>query len=374
LYFGLYNIRRRKEVDESTGKRPFEAALVSLWSKSTGWEDMEGETLLFRDGSTTFPSTTREVLENNFLSTWVRCFGLVLLGVAWALGFVGILLLWYFRKDAIVQGAQPFFMQLLCGGSILTSTAIFTLSWDEGMGCSDHKLDIACMMTPWFFFVGHIVMFSAMFTKLWRVDKVMQFRRHNKVTVRNVLGPLVALLVATLAILVAWTALDPWTWERVVVSELPYETYGECGNDRLWAFIGPLVGLLIFAESTSAFFAWKTADIPDEFNDSSSIFLTICTHMQAWAIGVPILAVLGNSSSDGTYLGRVLLIWIFSVSSIACVVYPKLAWASRLRRNPELRQTSRVTVSGVFTHTTPSSRRIESHPTNQSSVVLSENE
>ena len=64
LYFGLYNIRRRKQVDESTGKRPFEAALVSLWSKATGWEDTEGETLLFRDGSTAFPPTTREVLEN----------------------------------------------------------------------------------------------------------------------------------------------------------------------------------------------------------------------------------------------------------------------------------------------------------------------
>jgi hypothetical protein len=370
LYFGLYNLRRRKKVDESTGKTPFEAALVSLWSKSTGWEDTEGETLLFRDGSTAPLSTTREVLESNFLSAWVHGFGLALLGLAWALGFIGILLLGYLRKDAIVQRAQPFFMQLLCGGSILTSTAIFTLSWDEGMGWSDHQLDIACMMTPWFFFVGHIVMLSVMFTKLWRVDKVMQFRRHIKVTVRNVLGPLVALLVATLAILVAWTVLDPWTWERAVVSELPYETYGECGNDRLWAFVGPLMGLLIFAEGTSAFFAWKTANVTDDFNDSSSIFFAICTHMQAWAIGVPILAVLGNSSSDATYLGRVLLIWIFSVSSIACVVYPKLVRAIHLRCNPELRQKSRVVVSGLFIP--PSSPPLESQPTNHSSAVLSE--
>jgi hypothetical protein len=201
LHYGLYNIRRWQEVDEATGKRPFEAALISLFRKSTGWQDIEGETLLFRDGSTAFPSITREVLEDNTLSSWVRCLGLVLLGSAWTLGFVGIVLLWYLRKDAAVQRAQPFFMQLLCGGSVLTSTAIFTLSWDEGAGWSDRQLDMACMATPWFFFVGHMVMFSAMFTKLWRVDKVMQFRRRNKVTVRNVLGPLVALLVATLAIL-----------------------------------------------------------------------------------------------------------------------------------------------------------------------------
>jgi hypothetical protein len=394
LHFGLYNIRRRKHVDESIGKTPFEAALVSLWSKSTGWEDTEEENLLFRDGSTALPSTTREVLENNFLSAWVFGFGLALLGVAWALGFIGIFLLGYLRKDAIVQRAQPFFMQLLCGGSILTSTAIFTLSWDEGMGWSHHQLDIACMMTPWFFFVGHIVMLSVMFTKLWRIDKVMQFRRHNKVTVRNVLGPLVALLVTTLAILVTWTVLDPWTWERIVVSELPYETYGECGNDRLWAFVGPLMGLLVFAEGTSAFFAWKTVNVSDDFNDSSSIIFAVCTHMQAWAIGVPILAVLGNSSSDATYLGRVLLIWIFSVSSLACVVYPKLVRAIHLRRNPELRRKSQVVVSGLTfaassrpfesqPTNTPitelssehkSSRPLESHPTNKPITELTENE
>jgi hypothetical protein len=348
IHFGLYNIRRRKLVDESTGKRPFEAALVSLWRKSTGWEDREGETLLFRDGSTAFPFITREVIENNYLSSWVRCCGLTLLGVAWALGVVGILLLWYLRKDAIVQRAQPFFMQLLCVGSVLTSTAIFTLSLDEGKGYSDHQLDIACILTPWFFFSGHIVMISAMFTKLWRVNKVMQFRRHNKVTVRNVLGPLVALLVTTLAILIAWTVLDPWTWERVIVTENPYETYGECENDRLWAFVAPLMGLLIFAEGTSAFFAWKTAAIPDDFNDSSPVFFAICTHIQAWAIGVPILAVLGDSSCNATYLGRVLLIWVFSVSSIGCVVYPKIARAIYVRRNQHLAEKkSRVFVSGL---------------------------
>jgi hypothetical protein len=145
------------------------------------------------------------------------------------------------------------------------------------------------------------------------------------------LGPLVALLVATLSILAAWTVQDPWQWERIIVSELPYETYGEYKNDRLWAFFGPLMGLLIFAEGTSVFFAWKTAYLPEDFRDSSSVLFAICTHLQAWAI----LTVLGNSSRSDTYLGRVLLIWLFAVSSVACVVYPKLARAIYLRRHPE---------------------------------------
>jgi hypothetical protein len=54
------------------------------------------------------------------------------------------------------------------------------------------------------------------------------------------------------------------------------------------------MGLLIIAEGYLAFFARKTANVPDDFNDSSSMFFAICTHMQACAIAVPILVVLGD--------------------------------------------------------------------------------
>lgn len=213
-------------------------------------------------------------------------------------------------------------------------------------------------MTPWFFFIGHIMMFSAMFTKLWRVDKVLQFRR-TKVTVLHVLGPLAVLLAATLIVLVTWTVYDPWSWERTIISEIPFETYGECGNEHFWAFFGPLMGLIVFAEGTSAFFAWKTSDLPEDFRESQSVLFTICTHIQAWIIGVPILSVLHQSSSDATYFGRVLLIWLFSVSGVVCAVYPKIFRAIQLRRRPELRQKDRVSVTGIYAPSTGGPRTIE---------------
>ena len=48
-----------------------------------------------------------------------------------------------FNNDPAVQRAQPFFLKMLCYGSVLTSSAIFTLSWDEDAGWSDRQLDIA---------------------------------------------------------------------------------------------------------------------------------------------------------------------------------------------------------------------------------------
>ena len=134
------------------------------------------------------PRERRSFVEENYLSPGVRAIGLVLMVIAWVLGLAALIGLYVFDKDPVVQRAQPFFLKMLCYGSVLTSSAIFTLSWDEGAGWSDRQLDTACAMTPWFFFVGIILTFCALFTKLWRVDKVLQFRR-RAVTISNVMKP-----------------------------------------------------------------------------------------------------------------------------------------------------------------------------------------
>jgi len=83
-------------------------------------------------------------------------------------------------------------------------------------------------------------------------------------------------------------------------------------------------------------------------------------HFSNFLKGVPMLAVLGTSSADATYFGRIFLIEIFAVSCIAVVVGPKIIRAIRIRRNPELgRKKGRVNVSGIYQPTS-------SQDTNQS--------
>lgn len=186
--------------------------------------------------------------------------------------------------------------------------------------------------------------------RLFRLDRIIQTPRAN-LKIWYVLGPLVFFLVATLAILLLWTIIDPWTWRRTMVSEIPPETYGECHSDHWWAFFGTLTGLMIFAETLTGFLAYKTNQVPEEFRETSSVFQAIYVHLQAWIIGVPILAVIGTSSADATYFGRVALIWIFSVSSVVLIVGPKLMMAIRIRRNPGLDQ--RNEVRSIFKKSTP---------------------
>jgi 7 transmembrane sweet-taste receptor of 3 GCPR len=185
LTVGLYNIRPE---NFTSGRQNFFAVLVST-SNNSDWTNIKGTAIVYRDGTTIQPRVEREYTNENYLSLGVRTIGLVLMGIAWMLSFSALVLLRRFGKDNVVLRAQPFFLKMLCVGSIVMSTSIFTLSWDEGAGWSDRQLDIACAMTPWFFFIGQILTFCALFTKLWRVDKVLQFRR-RAVTVSNVMGPL----------------------------------------------------------------------------------------------------------------------------------------------------------------------------------------
>lgn len=352
MSIGLYNIRPENTTN-STNQTFF--AFLTFKYNSDGWTEIPNAVIVYRDGTTDEPDEFREYVNENFLSTGVRIMGLFLMSIAWLLAFAALIALQIFRKDAVVQRAQPFFLKMLCYGSIIMSSAIFTLSWDEGAGWSDTQLDIACALTPWFFFIGQIVTFCALFTKLWRVDKVLQFRR-RAVTVSNVMKPSIALLAVSISILVAWTVVDPWTWVRKVTSELPAERYGQCTSKYFAAWFGPLVALLFVAEILTMYFAWKTADIPNDFRDSGAVMYASFAQIQSWAIGVPMLVVLGTSSSDATYFGRIFLIWIFAVSSVVVVVGPKLVNAYRIRRNPELgKAKSRVHVSGLSGPNTSSS-------------------
>lgn len=349
----VYNVRRksRRRLADS-GSTGYELVVASEGSTGNGWADVLG--VVYRDGSTVAPTTTRVIVEPNYLYGWVRGIGLFLMAVAWLLSLGSMVLLYVLRKDSYVQRAQPFFMHLLCFGSFLISVAILTLSFDEGSGWTTESLSAACMATLWFFFLGQIVMFSALFTKQWRLDKVLQFRRGNKVTIRKVIAPLAGLIVMTFVILIVWTIVDPWHWNRAIINEFPAETYGQCECSYFWVFFAPLMAIIILAEVLTAFFAWKTSDVPEDFRDSTAVLYAILTQLQAWVIGVPILAVLGTSSANATYFGRVLLIWIFSISSVGIVVAPRLVLTLRMIRNPSLQKKDRVKVSGLYAPPTAS--------------------
>lgn len=174
----------------------------------------------------------------------------------------------------------------------------------------------------------------------------MQLKRGQTVRAMQVMGPLVLFLFTASIVLSAWTLIDPMVWERNVTTENPPASYGECTCNDFSSYFLLLTALIVLGTITAAAMAWKTTNIPQDFSDTSSVFYAICTHLQAWVVGIPILVALGNDSADATYFGRACLIWAFSVSGVCLVVVPKIAKAIRIRRDP-LEWKSNAVVSGL---------------------------
>ena len=344
---GLFNIKP-KQVNPATGNRSYTTTLVSMWNETLGWKDIPDTALVYRDGSTVPTGVFRLIFHNNYISFSARVVGLTLMSIAWLIALMSLALLGWLCKDPTVQRGQPFLMQMLCMGSVVTSTSIFTVSFDEDAGWTNWQLSINCSLTPWFFFSGQILIFGSLFAKLWRVDRALQLQQ-GAIAVHRALLPLAAFLVTTILILMVQTVYDPWSWERHIIKEMPAETYGKCLSDNAWAFFGPLIGIIFFAELMTLYFAWRTADAPTDYRDSDAIMHACLSQVQAWAVGVPMLAAIGYSSADATYFARIFLIWIFSVASVGVVVLPKIGKALKIRQKPELTASrGRTIVPGLY--------------------------
>ena len=135
-----------------------------------------------------------------------------------------------------------------------------------------------------------------------------------------------------------------------------------------WLWFGTLLALVVGAEVLTIFYAWKTSNAPDFVSETSEIRYTIMLHMQSWAIGVPILAVV-DTDPDAIYISRVALVWIFSVSSVLLMAYPKAIKSIRIRLNPSLQRSGAVRVTGMGM---PQSSSASSQVTKPSAVLANQ--
>ena len=70
------------------------------------------------------------------------------------------------------------------------------------------------MAMPWLLALGTIFVYGALFSKLYRLNKVLQLSRH-KITMKSVAWPMTYLAFVVVLELSLWTVLDPLIWERV---------------------------------------------------------------------------------------------------------------------------------------------------------------
>ena len=174
-YFVVANI-----VESGDNKDPTKISLqgkdYSYFDPLDGdWKRFDSESpFIFSDGRTIQPSENPEVVESmHLISPSVRATCLTLCGIILATSFAFLIYTVKMRKKPTIRMSQPPFLMMICVGTIFMATAIIPLSMDEGVA-GQRILDASCSMTYWFFSFGFTITFAALFSKLWRANRVRQ--------------------------------------------------------------------------------------------------------------------------------------------------------------------------------------------------------
>jgi hypothetical protein len=319
-------------------------ALSEIYANGT-WTEVSP--FVYADGTTLPPMLLRDVPEQNYLSNVIRGVGLVLMGVVILLALTTVAWVYLHRDHRVLRAAQPPFLYVLALGSTISASTIIPISFDESYGWSEQKLSRACMAIPWLLSLGHIITYGALFSKLWRTNKVLQFSR-RKIDVKQVAWPATILAVLALLVLSLWTGLDSFGWRRDEINEITGESIGECHSDYMTAFLAPLVVLMVLPTIMTGVMAWINKDVDGAYSESQWIVTMIVVQMEVIVVAVPTIAILRDVSTDGRYLGLMFLVLAFPMSALGCIMVPKvLAYRESFNLRPVSRRGDHIAKGSV---------------------------
>jgi hypothetical protein len=283
--FEILNLRRKGITDD--GKSEFELILSTALQPNedgTDWEILQVNPFIFADGTTTPPPDLPPVnggkgVDYHYVGD-LAIMGYVLLAIIAIISISFAGWTFYKRNTRVVKASQPPFLAMICGGVLILAPAIFTLSVDDEH-FSTRGASIACLATPWLLSLGFTVSFAALFSKTWRINKILtnpkRFQR-VKVGVKDVLGPFAIFFSLNAIILICWTLVDPLEFVRTVDIDgtdqfnRPISSYGKCTYDgNATIFAGCLVALNSVIVVFTTYQAYRARNISTDYSESKYI-------------------------------------------------------------------------------------------------------
>lgn len=324
--FGALNIVPGSTMKDSNGVTRFS----DIFQPELGtW--IQTDNFTFAGGSMVPPELLRDPPQQNYLPNSLRIVGFTLMGIVVASAIATSIWVFLKRDHQVLRAAQPSFLYGLCFGSIVFASAIVPLSFDESYGWTEQQLSAGCISIPWLVGFGHIITYSALFAKLWRVNKVLQFKK-RKIEVRHVVWPAAILVLAAFVDLGLWTGLDPPEWVRVEIDPTTGESIGFCDSAYLLAFAAPLAILMLIPTVLTGVMAWKTKDVDEAYTETWWIFALILVQVELAVVGAPVVAILRTVSTSGKYIGFVAILWAFPMSTLLLIMLPKMVASVRAAR------------------------------------------
>jgi hypothetical protein len=265
------------------------------------------------------------------------------------------------RSQRIVMTLQPAFLVAISAGVFILASSMIPLSVDDEIA-SSRGCDIACVASPWLMSMGFTVAMSALFSKLWRINKLFRSSiRRMQVREKDVVGPFAVLFTMNFIFLLVWTIADPLRFVRHEVSGAPWSTFGVCrSSDDGHGLVAIFMVVLVSAVNITAFLvacfqAYQARNISDEFSESKNLGIALLSWFQILLVGLPVLFLINRDNNKARYFLQVILVFAVCMAMLLPIFVP-IIFQTRQARNPAppertstytMRQVGQTRVSGL---------------------------
>ena len=252
--------------------------------------------------------STRCVMVEQNLIGGLEYMGFVLVAISWSMSLGYLVWVMLNRKNSVVKISQPEFLVMMCVGAMISSSAI--IPWSNAQAPVGGDVDAAsrnCMTWPWLYSIGWTLMFSSLTAKSVRLNKVatnsMNMRRKT-VHAKDMYFIVVVVLLLDIAILTAWTVVDPLQWTRSVVGTsvaeagvVTIDSFGRCNSSgNMFAFLGPIIAVHVTVITVTLGLLWKVRNIGDRYQEFKYVAIASVYICELLLLGVPILVAVQDSA------------------------------------------------------------------------------
>lgn len=239
------------------------------------------------------------------------------------IGAVLICSLWLaiHRSKPHVAMAQPFFLGLILLGCTVSSSTILALMQQAEPGTVVNH----CMLIPWLYSLGFSITFGTLFTKIYRVHKIIRHAarmRRKKVSLLSAIRWIALVLCVDMGVLIAWQVKDPLVWVRTVTASdkfgIALASFGTCVSDRWAYFLGALVGWHFVLVLGASYMCYTTRKVPNQLSGSKGVAIAMISNCQVFLIGGPVLFLIGSDPGTSFFL-RSAMIWVNDLAVVLAV-------------------------------------------------------
>lgn len=304
-------------LDNRTGSRIIDSSSYSIWnirpmnlssnddfqleirkSSIITNESMEQvEPFVYNSGQITKPEAVwKTQIITNLADADVISVESILCILSLALSVISAVWTYKNRNTRIIRASQAFFLYLICLGTIFVALSMTPSISSASVKMNNFTSAICCNMHLWLLTIGISLIISSLYSKLYRINKIMKAARECKritVKVKDAILPVIITMSLTVLILVVMTSIDKMDNEPIKTDYDIFlretEVQQKCDIwTKRWPTTVSFLALDTVLFILTGYEAYKARDLSTEFQENRAIIRCLVVLFFSASVGFPV--------------------------------------------------------------------------------------